>query len=214
MKKSEAVYNYLLDHYPNAKCSLTFNDDYQCLVAIILSAQTTDRSVNKVTPNLFKHFPNPSSLGKATVVKIEDDIRSLGLYHSKAISLQKLGNFIVFNCNNIIPKREDILLKIPGVGKKTARVFLLERGDDIFLPVDTHIKRIAIRLNYAPKNDDVTKIELKLEKSFPKDTWKFLHHSLIEFGRNECKAINPLCRQCGLNTYCSFFKKNSLTIDK
>lgn len=212
--KSQHVLLYLKQNYSNAKCALHFSNDYECLVAILLSAQTTDKSVNKVTPLLFSHFPGSSELSKAEIATIENDIKSLGLYRNKAKSLQKLGQYIDICCNGKVPHDEERLLKAPGVGVKTARVFLLERTDKSFLPVDTHINRIALRLGYAREGDSPLKIEQKLENNFPKEEWRFLHHAFIEFGRAECLAKNPRCRTCNLSGFCRFYKKYFSTIGK
>lgn len=214
MGKDEAVLIYLENAFPEAKCSLCFSNDYECLVSVVLSAQTTDQSVNKVTPSLFQAYPDVSSLAKADVKEIEKFIKSLGLYHNKAKSLQKLGGFIDFAYHGEIPHNLELLKKVPGVGEKTARVFLLERGDQDFLPVDTHIRRISVRLSYSKVDDSPLSIEKKLERAFPKEKWRFLHHAFIEFGRKRCKSISPLCDNCPLSGYCSYFKKNSPTIGK
>ena len=214
MGKSEEVLSYLISTYPNAKCALHFSNDYECLVAIVLSAQTTDKSVNKVTPTLFSHFPNVASLMHAKIEDLENDIKSLGLYKNKAKSLQKLGEYVYLRTNGVIPHDKETLLKIPGVGEKTARVFLLERANAPFIPVDTHLSRIAKRLGYAKENDSPLLIERKLEKNFPIEKWGFLHHAFIEFGRNQCTARNPCCSNCPLSKYCRYFKKNSSTTGK
>lgn len=212
--KSEAVLRFLKETFPDAKCALHFTNDYECLVAIVLSAQTTDKSVNRITPILFPHYPNPLTLAMADRMDIERDIQSLGLYHNKAKTLQKLGAFLVFRHHGVIPHTLNELLKIPGVGEKTARVFLLERSDSSFIPVDTHLSRIAKRLGYASEKDTPLQIEKKLETNFPKSEWWFIHHSLIEFGREICHAKNPDCEKCPLHKYCLYFKNCVSTMGK
>ncbi len=214
MTKSEEVLSYLSSAYPDAKCALHFSNDYECLVAIVLSAQTADKSVNKVTPALFSSFPSAFSLMHAKIDELENDIKTLGLYKNKAKSLQKLGEYVCLHTSGVIPHDKESLLKIPGVGEKTARVFLLERVNAPFIPVDTHLSRIAKRLGYAKENDSPLLIEKKLEKNFPKEKWGFLHHAFIEFGRNQCTSRNPNCSNCALSKYCHYFKKNSLTMGK
>ncbi len=206
MTKSEAVLAYLQKRYPKAKTALVFSSPYECLVAISLSAQATDRSVNLATQSLFAHFPTPEKMAAASVSDLEKDIRSIGLYHTKAKHLKALSKEIVTKYGGRIPTTMKELVSLPGVGSKTAGVFLLETAARPAIPVDTHITRIAIRLHYAKKADKPLVIEKKLEKAFPQEDWIFLHHALIAFGRNECHAQNPACASCGLRDYC-FFKK-------
>ncbi len=212
--KSSLFLEYLHRHYKDAKCALDFSNDFECLIAILLSAQTTDQAVNKVTPSLFAAFKTPIDLAKANLEDIEEKIRSLGLYRNKARALKNLGIALTDNFDGKIPLDFEVLKTLPGVGSKTAGVFLLERDDRPAIPVDTHVGRVSQRLGYAKKSDNPIQIEAKLEKEFPKDEWKFLHHAIIAFGRNECKAIKPSCGRCPMKEYCSYFKKISSTTDK
>ncbi len=207
MGKNERLLSFLKDNYPDASCSLRFSSDYECLVSIICSAQTSDEGVNKVTPFLFAKYPDAASLMNANVSDIERCIHSIGLYRNKAKSLQKMGEFIVFQYNEQIPHDLEKLRKIPGVGEKTARVFLLERSELPFIPVDTHLDNIAKRLGYARKSDKPLVVEKKLEESFPIEEWRFLHHALIGFGREICKKKNPKCGLCPMKEYCLYLKK-------
>lgn len=213
-KNKDLIISFLEEHYTDAKTSLNFSNPFECLVAISLSAQTTDKSVNLVTPNLFKNFPTPFEMAKASLEEVEELIHSIGLYHNKAKNIISLSKELVSKYNGIVPNKKEDLVKLPGVGNKTAGVFLLEMGTEPAIPVDTHIKRISNRLGYSKKNDTPEKIEKKLEKTFPKDKWVFLHHALIWFGRDTCKAINPLCENCKLHEVCLYFKKNSSTTAK
>ena len=158
-EKVAAILSYLHDNYDDAKTALDFSNDYECLVSIILSAQTTDKSVNKVTPALFKHFPDFESLGKASIEEIENDIKTLGLYHNKAKSINALGKVMASEYNSVIPSDKKTLTSLPGVGIKTAGVFLLERRGEQVIPVDTHVRRIAIRLGFAEENDEFSAIK-------------------------------------------------------
>jgi endonuclease-3 len=212
--KSEAVLTYLKTYYADAKCALHFRNPFECLVAISLSAQTTDKSVNAVTPSLFQDFPTPERMGKAPIEDIEHDIQSLGLYHSKAKNLHALGEALSRDYGGVVPLDFDQLTQLPGVGTKTAGVFLLEMASRPAIPVDTHVHRIADRLGYSHEEDAPIKVEAKLEKSFPQDEWCFLHHALINFGRQECHAQHPDCSRCALKEYCHYFKKNALTKGK
>ena len=203
-EKVAAILSYLHDNYDDAKTALDFTNDYECLVSIILSAQTTDKSVNKVTPALFKHFPDFESLGKASIEEIENDIKTLGLYHNKAKSINALGKVMASEYNSVIPSDKKTLTSLPGVGIKTAGVFLLERRGEQVIPVDTHVRRIAIRLGFAGENDEFSAIERKLEKAFPYEEHSFVHHSFINFGRTKCSAQRPACEGCPLASYCKY----------
>jgi endonuclease III len=208
-EKSEAVLASLKRHYPDAKCALTFNNAFECLVAISLSAQTTDKSVNAVTPKLFADFPTPFALANAPISAIEADIKSLGLYHNKAAHLHQLSGDLQGKYGGEVPLDFEKLTHLSGVGTKTAGVFLLEMASRPAIPVDTHVHRIADRLTYSKEKDDPLDVEKKLEKSFPKEEWMFLHHAFIAFGRAQCHAKNPECALCDLQSYCAYFKKCS-----
>jgi endonuclease-3 len=157
-----------------------------------------------VTPALFKHFPDFESLGKASIEEIENDIKTLGLYHNKAKSINALGKVMASEYNGIIPNDKKTLTSLPGVGIKTAGVFLLERRGVQVIPVDTHVRRIAIRLGFAGENDEFSVIERKLEKAFPYEEHAFIHHSFINFGRTKCSAQRPNCEGCPLAIYCKY----------
>jgi endonuclease-3 len=208
-EKSEAVLAHLHAVYPDAKCTLDFRSAFECLVAISLSAQTTDESVNKATPALFRDFPTPAKMAEAPIPSIEKDIQSLGLYHNKAKHLKELSADLQGKFNGIVPLEFETLTSLSGVGTKTAGVFLLEMASRPAIPVDTHVHRVSDRLGYSKENDEPLEVEKKLEKSFPKEEWIFLHHALIAFGRAECHAKNPVCEACPLKPYCSYFKKCS-----
>ena len=212
--KEETIISFLEEKYKGAKTSLIFHNPFECLVSISLSAQTTDKSVNEVTPALFSKYPDPLSMSKADLKDVEELIHSIGLYRVKARNIIALSKELVSSYDGRIPTTKEELIKLPGVGNKTAGVFLLEMGIEKYLPVDTHIKRISTRLGYAKKDDEPKKIEDKLEKKFPSDKWVSLHHALIYFGRDICKAISPICKRCELHEYCSYFKRNSSTTDK
>ena len=212
--RSEAVLAYLKKRFPNPRCGLVFHNPFECLVSIALSAQTTDVSVNKVTPILFEKFPDAFSMSKAPISEIEDCIKSLGLYRNKAKSIQSLSQCLVEKYGGEVPRTKAELVKLPGVGNKTAGVFLLEIERVPAIPVDTHITRIAERLGYAKAEIGPDAIEKKLEKAFPKEEHIYLHHALIWFGREICHAKNPQCGDCELQGYCAYFKKSSLTKGK
>jgi len=212
--KNEALLEHLHERYPDAKCTLDFRNPFQCLVAISLSAQTNDKSVNLVTPQLFHDFPTPKALSKANLPDVEKDIQSLGLYHSKALRLCQLAKVLQEKYGGEVPLKMEELTSLPGVGTKTAGVFLMETVARPAIPVDTHVTRVSIRLGYAKNGDEPLKIEKKLENVFPSNEWIFLHHALIAFGREECHAKNPECVSCPLKSYCAYFKKNLSMIGK
>ncbi|MCI2111780.1 MAG: endonuclease III [Bacilli bacterium] len=214
MAPSEVVLSYLKSRFPEAKCALVFHNDFECLCAIVMSAQTTDRAVNRVTPRLFSDFPTPAALSSAPLEKVESDIRSLGLYRSKAKNLIALSKAIQGSFGGRIPQDRSLLMGLPGVGKKTAGVYLIETKGIPAIPVDTHVSRVASRLGYVKKGTDPGRIEEKLERVFPQGEWIYLHHAFVEFGRAVCHAQNPACRECGLVGVCPYFKKNLSTKGK
>ena len=213
-KKSQDVLDFLNQYFPDARCALDFHDDFTCLVAVLLSAQTTDNSVNKVTPALFLKYPDAFAMSKADIEDIKSIIKSLGLYENKAKSLLRLSNKLVSKYNGEIPSIREELTSLAGVGIKTANVFLAERRKVPCIPVDTHITRVAIRLKYAKVGENVVNIEKALEKAFPVDTHIKLHHQLITFGRRICDARNPKCDQCSLGCYCRDFKTFSSKVKR
>lgn len=213
-EKEKDVLSFLHTEYPNAKCSLDFHDDFECLISIVLSAQSTDSSVNLATPSLFEAYPTPHLLAQADLFEIEAKIKKIGLYRSKAKHVKALAAVLDEEFNGKIPYERDLLTKLPGVGEKTAGVFLLERAMIPSIPVDTHISRIAKRLGYVRKNEKPLQIERILEKRFPENEWIFLHHSFIAFGREKCHAQKPLCEDCPLKKYCVSQKKTLSTTGK
>lgn len=206
-KKESLLLSFLHEAYPNASCSLHFQNDFECLVAIILSAQSKDESVNKVTPLLFSRYPDAERMAEAPLSDLEMILRTLGLYRNKTKNLLALSKTLIAQYGGKVPSTKEELLSLPGVGIKTAGVFLLERREEPHLPVDTHIERIAKRLSFAKKSQNGPQIEALLEKRFPKEEWIFLHHALIAFGRTRCLAKNPLCEDCPLRPICAYRNK-------
>jgi endonuclease-3 len=214
MTKNEAVLSFLDANFADAKCALHFHNPFECLIAVSLSAQTNDKSVNQVTPALFLAYPDPFALAKASVKEVEPYIESLGLYHNKAKNIVNLANALVNQFDNAVPLKKEDLLSLPGVGIKTANVVLAECAGVPAIAVDTHVNRVAVRLGYAKKSDEPFTVEKKLEKQFdPKDYIK-LHHQIIAFGRAICHSQKPECARCGLHEHCLYFKKCALTTDK
>lgn len=204
MGKVETILNVLNEMYPNAKTELTYHKDFELLIAVMLSAQATDVSVNKVTPHLFKTFPTLESLKNASIEAIESEIKSIGLYHSKAKNIKKTATLLVDHHDSKVPNDLALLESLPGVGRKTANVVVSVLFNVPRIAVDTHVSRVSKRLKLAFKKDSPLKIEEKLMKKFPKDSWVTLHHQMIFFGRYHCKAKNPNCEGCPLKSECRF----------
>ena len=200
--KRDFFISYLEELHNDAKCALDYNNDYELLFAIILSAQTTDKSVNKVTPILFNKYPDIKSLSNANVIDIENIIREIGLYKNKAKNISQASKKLVSDGYDYIPNDFNYLLSLDGVGRKTANVFLAEYYNSNTLGVDTHILRVSKRLRITPLNGDALVAEEKLKKFIKDYNYKKLHHLIIAFGRNECKATRPLCDNCKFKEYC------------
>ena len=181
--------------FPDAKCELFYNQDYELAIAVMLSAQTTDKAVNKVTGILFSKFPTVESLKNAELSEIEDIIKSIGLYKNKA-------KVLVDEFDGVLPSDKDELQKLPGIGNKSAGVIRCEVFKIPDLPVDTHIIRISNRLGFADSKDEPIDIEHKLKKLIPEDRWIKTHHQLIHFGRYFCTAKKPQCEACKLRDFC------------
>lgn len=213
-EKSEAFASFLKERFPDASCTLVFHNPFEAVVAVLLSAQTNDLSVNKVTPALFALYPDPAAMAKGDLKKIEGCIASLGLYHNKAKNLLLLAQTIMEKHGGEVPLEFEELVKLPGVGVKTANVVLMEISRRPAYAVDTHVARVSKRIGFAKEADEPLIIEKKLEKTFPKESWIDLHHRTIAFGRAICHAKSPECGACKLHQYCSYFKKSSSTKGK
>lgn len=200
---------YLDELFPNPKCELEYSHDYELLLAIVMSAQTTDKRVNEVNRVLFKKYNTIDKLNSASVSDIEDIIKPIGTYKKKAIFIKKIVGRLILD--NMIPISNDrkYLESLPGVGRKTANVFLGVIYDEPTIAVDTHVDRVSKRLGLAKDNDDVLNVEKKLMKKLPKDKWNRIHHQLVFFGRYKCKARSPECSDCKLKDICKYYKVNS-----
>ena len=194
--------------FPNALCELIYLNSYELLVAIMLSAQTTDKAVNKVTPALFLECPTIESLAKADYSLIENCIRALGLFRNKAKNLKLMANDVITHYNGEIPKVFTSLSSLPGVGRKTANVFLAEFYQIPRVPVDTHVERVSKRLGIVSQEASVLETEKKIMEAFPTDKWIKLHHQFIFLGRYVCKAQRPNCCECKLHNICQKGDKN------
>ena len=199
---SNEIINELRLLIPDPKCELNFTNNFELICAVMLSAQTTDKRVNIITPTLFSKYPDSKSLMNAEYEDVLEIIKSLGLAKNKAQNLIALSKVIEEQYGGSVPNTLEELIKLPGVGRKTASVVLaLGFGIPAF-PVDTHVHRVAYRLGYSKHNDDVIKTEEKLKRYVPKDQWIEVHHLLLLFGRYSCKSINPNCNDCKLIKYC------------
>jgi endonuclease-3 len=188
--------------YPNAECALNHRSPWELLVATILSAQCTDVRVNMVTPELFKRFPTPTAMAKATLPELEALIRTTGFFHNKAKSIQGAARRIVEGFNGQVPQTLAELITIPGVARKTANVVLgVSFGKAEGVVVDTHVFRIARRLGLA-KGDTPQEVEQALMRVLPQDRWIAFSHQLIHHGRQACDARKPKCDRCNLEQLC------------
>lgn len=187
--------------YPQSNSELNFSNSYQLLTAVMLSAQCTDKKVNEVTPLLFKNYPDFEQLSKGKVSAIEKIIRQVNYYKTKSKHLVLMAQMLEADFKGKIPTNMDDLIKLPGVGRKTASVILSEMGTEPAFPVDTHIFRVSKRLGLsAGKN--VLEVEQDLRRIFPKSEWRGLHHRLIFHGRRVCSARSPKCPECTLKKIC------------
>ncbi len=187
--------------YPEIRVPLHHKNNYELLVATILSAQCTDEMVNKVTPDLFRRYPAPNDLSSAPLSEIEKLIRRLGLFRAKARSLKSCANELVEKHDGEVPSTMEALTRLPGVGRKTANVILGHAFGIPGIVVDTHCKRVSRRLGLT-KEENPEKIEKDLIKLLPPDTWTGFSHRLILHGRRICYARKPKCRDCALNDLC------------
>ena len=194
--------NYLDELFPSARCELFYSKDYELVIAVMLSAQTTDKSVNAVTPVLFNKYPSLEELNNAPLSDIEEILKPIGLYKNKAKNLKGIVKDLLERFNGKVPSNKDELMTLPGVGNKTAGVIRAEIFQIPDLPVDTHILRISKRLNLAKKEDEPIDVEKKLKKLIPEERWIKSHHQLIYFGRYFCTARNPQCENCKISDMC------------
>lgn len=203
--KMNKIFNYLDELFENPVCELEFNKDYELLIATVLSAQTTDKRVNKVTRVLFKKYPSIEALSNAEISDIESIIKEIGTYHKKAIFVKDIATRLLNDNVTVLPNDRKYLEGLPGVGRKTTNVFLSVIYEEPAIAVDTHVTRVSKRLGLANEEDTVDFIEKKLMKKVPKERWGRTHHQLVLFGRYYCKAKNPECVNCKLKDIC---KKN------
>ncbi|MDD2591205.1 MAG: endonuclease III [Erysipelotrichaceae bacterium] len=203
----DQIFNKLQEMFPNAQCELNYKDPYQLTVAVMLSAQTTDIAVNKVTINLFDQYPNVFALASADIDNLKSIIKTIGLYHNKAKNLIAMAKIVASKFDGKIINDQEVLMSLPGIGRKSANVIRSECFNEATIAVDTHVYRVALRLGYAEKNASLITVERNLMERFDKGKWHSLHHLLIFFGRYHCHAKKPKCESCPFTSIC---KKDAL----
>ena len=204
--KMNKVLDYLDNLIPNPKAELKYNKDYEFLIAVMLSAQTTDKGVNKVTNILFNKYKTLEDLSGADIADLEAIIRPIGTYTKKARNVVDIASKL--KDIGYVPNDRKFLESLSGVGRKTTNVVLSTLYNEPYLAVDTHVDRVAKRLGFAKENDDVFTVEKKLTNLLPKQRINRTHHQMLLFGRYYCKSKNPLCDTCGLKDICKYKKRN------
>jgi endonuclease-3 len=188
--------------FPDARCELNHSNPFELTIAVLLSAQCTDETVNKVTADLFRKYKRPEDYLAVPVEELEQDIRRIGLYRNKAANIQKLCRILIEKHGGEVPRDYGSLVELPGVGRKTANVVISNAFGVPAIAVDTHVERVSKRLGIAKPDDSVLEVEKKLMRLVPRDEWTITHHRLIFFGRYHCKAQRPNCPACPLIDLC------------
>ncbi len=205
----KVVLDYLEELFPDAHCELNYSKDYELAIAVMLSAQTTDKKVNDVTSVLFKEYPSLDSLSKADLSDVENIIKTIGLYRSKARNVISFASELVINYDSKLPSDKVALASLPGIGNKSAGVIRAEVFKIPDLAVDTHILRVTQRLGIMPEGSTPDETEKRLKSLIPEDRWIQSHHLFIFFGRYFCTAKKPHCEECRLKELglCKFQSK-------
>ncbi|ART76831.1 endonuclease III [Sutcliffiella horikoshii] len=207
LKQIKEVVDVMGEMFPDAHCELNHKNPFELVIAVALSAQCTDALVNKVTKNLFEKYQKPEDYLEVTLEELQQDIRSIGLYRNKAKNIRALCQLLLEEYNGQVPKERDELVKLPGVGRKTANVVVSVAFGVPAIAVDTHVERVSKRLGICKWKDSVLEVEKTLMRKIPKEKWSDTHHRLIFFGRYHCKAQNPQCESCPLLEMCREGKK-------
>ena len=200
--KQDRILNTFDEMFPDARCVLNHSNNLELLVAVMLSAQTTDESVNKLTSHLFQKYKTVDDYANASLPELESYLHSIGLYRNKAKNIKAMAVALQARFNGVVPASHDALISLPGVGRKTANVVMAEGFGYPAIAVDTHVERISKRLGFAKPEDTVLTVEKKLMKTIPKNRWIKTHHQMIFFGRYHCKAMSPHCKECPLVDIC------------
>ena len=200
-RRARGILKRWKERYPEIGTALLYRDPFQLIVATVMSAQTTDDNVNKITPVLFERYPSPADLAAANPEDIEAIIFSSGFFRQKTKSIIALSRALVENFDGVVPTTLEEMVTLPGVGRKTASVVLAEAFRSPAIAVDTHVKRVSRRLDLTTNSDPV-KIESDLKALFPRKEWAGISMRMIQFGRDVCDARRPLCETCELNRIC------------
>jgi endonuclease-3 len=201
----ELIINELDRLFDNPKCELEYNKDYELLLSVMLSAQTTDKSVNSCTKELYSKYDSLEKLNELSIEEISNYIKRIGLYRTKSKNFKNLVSELIKI--GYVPNDMKYLESLPGVGHKTASVVLSELYNEPTFAVDTHVFRLANRFGITTRNDDIIKTEKKLKKYFDKNTWNRINSQMVLFGRYYCTSKNPKCDNCNLKSICKFYKK-------
>ena len=206
MKRIELIENYLDELFQDPKCELNYSKDYELLISVMLSAQTTDKRVNDVTSVLWNRYNSLEDLKNADLNDLKNILRPLGNFNKKALFTKEIATMIVDKYNGVMPRTRKKLESLPGVGRKTVNVVFAELNIEPQIAVDTHVERVSKRLDMAKSEDDVLEIERRLRNIFKRINWSKRHLQLVLFGRYYCKAINPMCNECKLKEICKYNK--------
>lgn len=209
MMETVEILNIIEAMFPDAHCELDYTTTFQLSIAVILSAQTTDKAVNEVTPGLFKRFPDAAAMAYATQEEIEGLIKRIGLYRNKASHILSFAKVLTAEYGGEVPSQTKKLLALPGIGSKTANVIQAVGFKIPALAVDTHVNRVSHRLGLVRQSAGVAQTERTLKRKIPKERWISAHHAILFFGRYHCKAQRPACGICPLQEECRYFKEKS-----
>lgn len=201
---NQRIIDYLDSLFPNPRCELNYNKDYELLISVMLSAQTTDKRVNEVTSILYKKYDTLEKLASADLGDIKNIIRPIGTFNKKGENVKKIAIKLLEETSGKVVNDRAYLETLPGVGRKTVNVVLANLYNEPLIAVDTHVSRVSKRLGLAKESDDVLTIEKKLNRKFSKKVLVRLHHQLVLFGRYYCKAQKPLCENCKLKDICKY----------
>ncbi len=214
MQKFKKIKNYLNELFPNAKCALNFTTPYELLIAVMLSAQCTDKRVNLVTKDLFKIANTPQKIINLGENKLKQIIYPCGFYNAKSKAILKTSEDLINKFNGQVPSTLEELTSLQGVGRKTANVVLANAFGEQTIAVDTHVHRVSKRLGLTSENSTPLQCELDLLKIVPYEQRSLTHHQIILFGREVCKAIKPNCEICKLKDICLYFNAKTKTKTK
>jgi len=201
----------IAEMFPDAHCELIHSNPFELTIAVVLSAQCTDETVNRVTRDLFRKYKSPEDYLAVPLEELEQDIRRIGLYRNKAKHIRALCQMLIDEYGGEVPSAYEDLVRLPGVGRKTANVVVSNAFGVPAIAVDTHVERVSKRLGLADEDDSVLEVEKKLMRKVPREEWTITHHRLIFLGRYHCKAQRPKCEDCPLTGLCKEGKKRMKT---